>query len=192
MSQSQAPPSGGQAVPQVQAVTSPVQPSASPPRPGTPVDGVGLGPPALAQGAVTPAATSPLPVRPQSPGAPMPEGPAPGAPFMLDRDVLNEQNRIRSTPLEQLCKTDSLILNGLTKFYGGFPAVNNLCLGIKKGECFGLLGVNGAGKTSTFKMLTGDETITAGSAIVKGYSVASQIKQVRSQIFEWQFSCTIR
>ena len=103
---------------------------------------------------------------------------------MLDRDVLNEQNRIQSTPLEQLCKTDSLILNGLTKFYGGFPAVNNLCLGIKKGECFGLLGVNGAGKTSTFKMLTGDETITAGSAIVKGYSVASQIKQVGRYIFD--------
>ena len=88
------------------------------------------------------------------------------------------------TPLGHLCQTESLVLYGLSKFYGGFQAVNNLCLSIKQGECFGLLGVNGAGKTSTFKMLTGDETITAGSAIVKGYSVASQIKQVGRYIFD--------
>ena len=36
-------------------------------------------------------------------------------------------------------------------------------------QCFGLLGVNGAGKTSTFKMLTGDTHITAGDAYVKGH-----------------------
>ena len=82
------------------------------------------------------------------------------------------------TPLHQLCKTHSLVLYGLSKYYGGFLAVNNLCLAIKQGECFGLLGVNGAGKTTTFKMLTGDETISSGTAYVKGYSVASQIKKV--------------
>ena len=70
------------------------------------------------------------------------------------------------------------MLYGLSKYYGGFLAVNNLCLAIKQGECFGLLGVNGAGKTTTFKMLTGDETISAGAAYVKGYDVASQIKEV--------------
>lgn len=32
------------------------------------------------------------------------------------------------------------------------PAVNQVCVGIKKGECFGLLGLNGAGKTTTFKV----------------------------------------
>lgn len=36
-------------------------------------------------------------------------------------------------------------------------------------QCFGLLGVNGAGKTSTFKMLTGDSSISAGDAFIKGY-----------------------
>ena len=40
------------------------------------------------------------------------------------------------------------------------------------------MGVNGAGKTSTFKMLTGDETITAGKAFVCGHNVASNIKEV--------------
>lgn len=36
-------------------------------------------------------------------------------------------------------------------------------------QCFGLLGVNGAGKTSTFKMLTGDISVTSGEAFVDGH-----------------------
>ena len=54
-----------------------------------------------------------------------------------------------------------------------------LSLGIPRQECFGLLGVNGAGKTSTFKMLTGDEMITSGNAYLGGYSVKTNISQVR-------------
>ena len=45
-------------------------------------------------------------------------------------------------------------------------AVDKLTFGVQRGECFGLLGVNGAGKTSTFKMLTGDSPITSGDAFV--------------------------
>ena len=100
--------------------------------------------------------------------------------LLLDSDVADEQCRVVRTPLGHLCQTESLVLYGLTKFYGGFQAVNNLCLSIKQGECFGLLGVNGAGKTTTFKMLTGDETISSGSAYIKGYDVTSQIKEVNS------------
>lgn len=50
-----------------------------------------------------------------------------------------------------------------------YLAVNNITLGVKKGECFGLLGVNGAGKTTTFKMLTGDLAVTSGNAHLSGY-----------------------
>ncbi len=42
--------------------------------------------------------------------------------------------------------------------------MDNITLGVHRGECFGLLGVNGAGKTSTFKMLTGDTSVTGGDA----------------------------
>lgn len=52
---------------------------------------------------------------------------------------------------------------------GSILAVDRLCLGVRPGECFGLLGVNGAGKTSTFKMLTGDESTTGGEAFVNGH-----------------------
>ena len=48
-------------------------------------------------------------------------------------------------------------------------AVDNLAVGVKQGECFGLLGVNGAGKTSTFKMLTGDTSVTGGDATLDGH-----------------------
>lgn len=51
---------------------------------------------------------------------------------------------------------------------GRILAVDRLCLGVRPGECFGLLGVNGAGKTSTFKMLTGDECTSGGEAFIDG------------------------
>ena len=55
-------------------------------------------------------------------------------------------------------------------------AVNQLCLSLQSGQCFGLLGSNGAGKTTFFKMLTGDLTVTDGDAFLSGYRyLASQI-----------------
>ena len=95
-----------------------------------------------------------------------------------DSDVTEERQRILQTNLSDLASSDTLILRQLRKYYGSFLAVDRICLGVKTGECFGLLGVNGAGKTSTFKMLTGDETISGGSAYICGYKVTSEIKKV--------------
>ena len=64
-------------------------------------------------------------------------------------------------------------------------AVNNLSLGISKGECFGLIGVNGAGKTTTFKMITGEMDITAGDVYVGEYSVSKEIEEVHKNIGYW-------
>jgi len=57
-------------------------------------------------------------------------------------------------------------------------AVDNLCIGIPKGECFGLLGINGAGKTTTFKMLSGDYTSTSGTAYVEGFDISTHLRKV--------------
>ena len=51
-----------------------------------------------------------------------------------------------------------------------------------RGVCFGLLGVSGAGKTTTFKMLTGDEQISSGDAWVKGMSLKSDLRGVYKHI----------
>lgn len=51
-----------------------------------------------------------------------------------------------------------------------------------RNECFGLLGMNGAGKTSTFKMLTGDETISSGEAFVQGISLKTQKTKINKMI----------
>ena len=91
----------------------------------------------------------------------------------IDADVYAEDQRVNSsTYLED--NNDVLVTRNLEKVYntrtGTLVAVDGLNLGIKAGQCFGLLGVNGAGKTTAFKMLTGDETITSGECYVNGYS----------------------
>lgn len=52
---------------------------------------------------------------------------------------------------------------------GGLGDSLPLTLHLVPAQCFGLLGVNGAGKTSTFKMLTGDTEVTLGDACLKGH-----------------------
>lgn len=97
----------------------------------------------------------------------------------IDEDVMKEHERIMNPPKDRP-SMDTLVLKELKKVYnGGFYAVKGLSLGVQMGECFGLLGVNGAGKTSTFKMMTGDEPISSGEAYLNGCSVISNINQVR-------------
>ncbi|KAK5604485.1 ATP-binding cassette sub- A member 1 [Crenichthys baileyi] len=97
-----------------------------------------------------------------------------------DEDVARERQRILSGGGH----SDILELRQLTKIYKRKqkPAVDRLCVGIPPGECFGLLGVNGAGKTSTFKMLTGDSDVTSGEAYLAGKSVTTEINEVHQNM----------
>ena len=61
-------------------------------------------------------------------------------------------------------------------------AVDRLSLGIRRGERFGLLGVNGAGKSTTLKVLCGDHPPTAGSVTVCGLSVTGDLSKVQRVI----------
>ena len=58
-------------------------------------------------------------------------------------------------------------------------AVDNLSFAVKRGEVFGLLGVNGAGKSTTFKMLAGEVTSTSGECYFNGLRISDNIDKVR-------------
>jgi ABC-2 type transport system ATP-binding protein len=73
-------------------------------------------------------------------------------------------------------------VNGLTKKFGDFTAVNNISFEVPRGEIFGFLGPNGAGKTTTIRMLLGLLTPTAGSAKVIGYDVVKESEALRKRI----------
>jgi ATP-binding cassette subfamily A (ABC1) protein 3 len=121
---------------------------------------------------------------------------------ILDEDVIKEKRRIlkqRSVDegdivqLKELRKVyspkDNSLFSNLIPCYSrsstGKPpkvAVDNLTFAVRKGECFGFLGVNGAGKTSTLKILTGDILPTEGGATLNGYDLLTQMNQVRKHI----------
>lgn len=73
-------------------------------------------------------------------------------------------------------------LTGLTKQYGGFTAVDNLCLSIRKGEIFGLLGPNGAGKSTTILMMLGLTEPTAGTVEICGIDSTRHPIEVKRKI----------
>jgi len=64
-----------------------------------------------------------------------------------------------------------LIVSNLRKSYAGKPAVKGLGFAVERGECFGLLGVNGAGKTSTFQMIAANLVIDTGSIQIDGIDI---------------------
>lgn len=70
-------------------------------------------------------------------------------------------------------------VDGLTKRFGQFTAVNGISFQVDKGEIFGLLGPNGAGKTTTIRCLLTLIPLTAGTAKVAGIDVMKKPQQVR-------------
>lgn len=77
---------------------------------------------------------------------------------------------------------NSIIVNNLTKKFGSFTAVDNVSFEVNRGDIFGFLGANGAGKSTTIRMLTGILEPTSGDAIVGGYSIKKEPDKVKTQI----------
>ena len=72
-------------------------------------------------------------------------------------------------------------VDGLTKRFGDFPAVDGVSFQVERGEIFGFLGPNGAGKTTTIRMLLGLVKPTEGSARVLGYDIRRDVRSVRAR-----------
>jgi len=73
-------------------------------------------------------------------------------------------------------------VEGLTKDYGSFRAVDNISFCVRRGEIFGFLGPNGAGKTTTIRMLCGLTKITKGKAIIDGHDLRKEERIVKKLI----------
>jgi len=74
---------------------------------------------------------------------------------------------------------NSVVVENITKSYGDVIAVDNISLTIKKGEIFGFIGPDGAGKTTLFRMLTTLLIPDKGKAVVEGYDVVKDFKKIR-------------
>ncbi|NRT12751.1 ABC transporter ATP-binding protein [Flavobacterium sp. 14A] len=73
-------------------------------------------------------------------------------------------------------------VKNLSKVFGDFKAVNNITFEVYKGEIFGFLGANGAGKTTAMKMLIGISKPSSGEAIVAGFDVKTNTEMVKKSI----------
>ena len=111
-----------------------------------------------------------------------------------DSDVIAEEMRIdqiasnlalnSGVDPQQFGNDDNeiFVVNRLAKTYANFMAVRGVSFALRRTESFGLLGVNGAGKTSTFKMITGDELISSGDAYLNAVSIKRNLKLFQRQL----------
>lgn len=102
---------------------------------------------------------------------------------ILDRfaDVFNppaiEHDKTYQKTLENVIEVSHLV-----KAFGSFHAVDDISFTVKKGEIFGFLGANGAGKTTAMHMLTGLNQPTSGTGTVAGYDISTQHEQIKRHI----------
>ena len=73
-------------------------------------------------------------------------------------------------------------VRNLTKQFGDFKAVDNISFDVAKGEIFGFLGANGAGKTTAIRVLCGLSYATSGSGHVAGCDIIDQPEEIKRNI----------
>lgn len=76
----------------------------------------------------------------------------------------------------------SIVLQNISKSYDDVKAVDNISFSVKEGELFGLIGPDGAGKTTLFRILTTLLFADSGTAAVAGYDVVKDYKQIRNHV----------
>ena len=81
-----------------------------------------------------------------------------------------------------MTKETVISVKDLTKKFGSFTAVDHITLQVRRGEIFGFLGANGAGKTTAMRMLCGLSYPTSGSGTVAGYDILRQTEDIKQHI----------
>ena len=77
---------------------------------------------------------------------------------------------------------DAIVVNNVSKSYGKVQALSDVSFAVSKGEVFGLIGPDGAGKTSMFRILCTLLLPEGGRATVDGYDVVAQMREVRRRV----------
>lgn len=85
-------------------------------------------------------------------------------------------------PVSMSKEVKAITVDRLTKKFGDFTAVDNISFEVRKGEIFGFLGANGAGKTTAMRMLCGLLLPTSGKAAVAGFDVYKQAEDIKKNI----------
>ena len=75
-----------------------------------------------------------------------------------------------------------IVVENLTKKFGNFTAVDAISFEVKRGEIFGFLGANGAGKTTAMRMLCGLSIPSGGKGMVAGYDIAHEQEKIKKNI----------
>ena len=84
--------------------------------------------------------------------------------------------------LRETMDEEVIVAQDLRKSFGDFHAVDGISFEVKRGEIFGFLGANGAGKTTAMRMLTGLSKPTSGEGRVAGYDITHEAEQVKKHI----------
>ena len=104
---------------------------------------------------------------------------------ILDRfsDIFNPPPPDNSAVSTPGTSPDNVIeVSHLVKAFGTFRAVDDISFSVRRGEIFGFLGANGAGKTTAMRMLTGLNQPTSGSGKVAGYDISTEHEQIKRHI----------
>ncbi len=97
-------------------------------------------------------------------------------------DIFNPKSIERQTTSADAQRDDVIRVNHLVKTFGTFHAVDDISFTVRRGEIFGFLGANGAGKTTAMRMLTGLSKPTGGTGTVGGFDITTQSEQIKRHI----------
>lgn len=102
---------------------------------------------------------------------------------VINKDVLNEAKRILSSPVSQLVDENHyLVLKDALKFLPHFTA-GKFSFGVRKGECFGLIGIDNSGKSAILHMISGSIPLSIGNVYVNGINVGKYPHKVRCNFY---------
>ena len=99
------------------------------------------------------------------------------------RDIFNPPGIEKAETMSQQTEQENVIeVEHLVKAFGTFHAVDDISFSVRRGEIFGFLGANGAGKTTAMHMLTGLNQPTSGTGTVCGFDIRTEHEQIKRHI----------